>query len=391
MKIGVYFGGVLSDPKSGGGYTFQYSLLQAIKRSHSTHEFVILDSLQKNLSTPQDSLLKKAALKCLRYFDTREVQKKYKSLLNRAVLENNIDMVWFVTPAHQFVEVPYLYTVWDLQHRHQSFFPEVSVTGSTFEERERHYANVIPRAAYVLSGNETAKREVMRFYGMSEQRVETLELPTPDFVFDKTLEQVDVIKKYDLKRPYVFYPAQFWPHKNHITLLYAIKQLKEQGSLVDLVLTGSDKGNLAYVQEIVATLGLHDQVHFLGFVSIPELVALYRNACALTFASFFGPNNIPPLEAFALGCPVIAADVDGMREQLGDAALFFNPRSLEQLAQHIQTLLNDYDLRQQLIVNGLQRANSWTCDDYVKKIIKILDEFAPVRRCWSSTQRYIHG
>src|SRR5207249_4800394 len=125
--------------------------------------------------------------------------------------------------------------------------------------------------------------------------------------------------KYGLRREFLFYPAQFWPHKNHVNLLLALDLLRgSAGVELDLVLTGSDKGNLNHVTKTAVALGLTSQVHILGFVPKADLRELYREAVSLTFASFFGPDNIPPLEAFALGCPVVAAAVPGSEEQLGN-------------------------------------------------------------------------
>src|SRR6202795_4272080 len=96
-----------------------------------------------------------------------------------------------------------------------------------------------------------------------------------------------------------------------------------------LVFTGSDKplfnyakqGNQSFVQERAHDLSLPDQVIFAGFVSREDLIGLYQQALALVYPSFFGPENLPPLEAFALGCPVIVARISGSREQFADAAV----------------------------------------------------------------------
>ena len=113
-----------------------------------------------------------------------------------------------------------------------------------------------------------------------------------------------------------------------------------------------------------------------------ELAVLYRRALALTYVSFFGPENLPPLEAFALGCPVIAADVPGAREQLGDSALLVDPTRPEEIAQAIRSLHRDPSLRQTLVERGRARAARWTALDFVRGVFAILDEFEAVRRCW---------
>jgi glycosyltransferase involved in cell wall biosynthesis len=129
-------------------------------------------------------------------------------------------------------------------------------------------------------------------------------------------------------------------------------------------------------------LGVREQIEYLGNVPMQQLAELYRNATALVYCSAVGPDNLPPLEAMSVGCPVITADIPGAREQYGDAAIYFSPTNEIQLAECIKTLLDNAELRKSLIEKGLQRAARWTSVDYVNSVLKILDEFAPVARMW---------
>ena len=96
----------------------------------------------------------------------------------------------------------------------------------------------------------------------------------------------------------------------------------------------------------------------------------------------FGPDNLPPLEAMALGCPVIASNVSGAKEQLGAAALLADPKQPEEIAFAINSLVEDATLRQNIIASGLKRANQWTTKDYIKEIFSTIDDFEAIRRCW---------
>ena len=109
---------------------------------------------------------------------------------------------------------------------------------------------------------------------------------------------------------------------------------------------GSDKGNLDYLKERTAEFGIVDRVRFLGFVKQSELLALYRHAMALTFVSYFGPGNLPPLEAFDLGCPVIASALEGVDEPLGGAAFYVNPDSASEIADAVVRLKKSKALRE---------------------------------------------
>ena len=121
---------------------------------------------------------------------------------------------------------------------------------------------------------------------------------------------------------------------------------------------------------------------FLVLCLVEDLIALYRGAFALAYVTFFGPENLPTLEAFALGCPVVASDVAGAREQLGDAALLVDPKDPSSIATAIKALYDDANLRQTLIEKGRVRAESRQQKHFVRGVFDALDEFEPVRRCW---------
>lgn len=415
MKVGVYLGrNIRSDAMagaSGGAFTFQQSILNVLKKYDGRHEFIVFSDdyedvgqkkfnsinvpvkfikLQRFVSESDEKFLTRLLFKIPRKIKRSNLCAKFDNALNKAVIDHKIELMWFATPAFEFVSVPYIYTVWDLQHRLQSYFPEVSVTGWTFEAREKRYGSVIPRATYVVIGNEEGRRELMEFYAIPEQRIKTIPMPVPSFAFDKNINTVD-LKKYKITKPFLFYPAQFWPHKNHILILLALKILKEKYNLdLDVVFTGSDKGNLDYIKNKAQEFDIISNVHFLNFVPIEVLKALYCNAFALVFPSFFGPDNIPPLEAFALGCPVISANFLGAEFQLADAALLFDPKNEHELALMIKKLHENSDLRQSLINKGELLVKNYTSEKYLENIIQTINEFVPIRRCWSSHEIYVH-
>ena len=100
--------------------------------------------------------------------------------------------------------------------------------------------------------------------------------------------------------------------------------------------------------------------------------------------TFFGPGNLPPLEAFALECPVIASDVTGAAEQIGDAGILVDPKDDQQLALAIKSLHDDPQRRATLIQRGKRRASAWTSDNVVNGMMSLFDDFAAIRRCWGS-------
>jgi glycosyltransferase involved in cell wall biosynthesis len=236
----------------------------------------------------------------------------------------------------------------------------------------------------VLVGTPTGKREVERFYGVGADRIRVIPFPVPATAPDEP--EGDALRAIGGKQ-FIFYPAQFWPHKNHVNLLRAMRLLVDDGRDLSLVLTGSDKGNKSFVAAEIAALGLADRVIDLGFVSRGTLEALYRGAQALVFPTFFGPDNLPPLEAFALGCPVLASDIAGAGDQLGEAALRFNPARPNDIAACIATVCDDAEVRGQLLREGAKIAAERSPARYVTQVQALLDEFRAYRRCWGAAYR----
>jgi glycosyltransferase involved in cell wall biosynthesis len=243
---------------------------------------------------------------------------------------------------------------------------------------------MLPSGTRIITGTQTGKNEIIQFYGVNPENVVVVPMPIADAELTMGREQpVDVREKYGVARDFLFYPAQFWPHKNHINLLLALDLLSQkEGMEFDLVLAGSDKGNLQHVTDTAAALKLTSRVHILGFLPKSEVRQFYRDAKCLVFPSFFGPDNIPPLEAFALECPVVAARVSGAEEQLGKAALFFDPRDPADMARAILMLCSNGELRAELVRRGRKLVETRTAQSYMEQMCCIFDELEPYRRTW---------
>ena len=394
MKVGVF----LEDfsPEVGGGFTIQddifRALLEIIDTTH--HSFVIFcrrpETVTPLLTTPRVEAIGFPGTFGQRVFSRAErglhsllESRKRQTRLEQLCKEAGVEFLWFVGAEAVQVDLPYMAIVWDLQHRVQPWFPEVSA-GGTWKHREKFYSEFLRRAAIIIAGNDAGRKEIQRFYQVTSNRIKLLPHPTPSFALNAQQgDTASVLKKYKLNNNYLFYPAQFWSHKNHVNLLLAAAALKSEHQLeFQVVFVGSDKGNEQFVRRFASQLNPFIDIRFLGFIPVQDLVALYRGAFALSYVTFFGPENLPTLEAFALGCPVVASDVDGVREQLGEAALLVNPRDPSSIASAIKQLHDDKALRQKLIQKGRTRAEHWTAKDFVRGVFIALDEFETVRRCW---------
>ena len=274
-------------------------------------------------------------------------------------------------------------TVWDLQHRTHPWFPEVSAMGE-WDGREVGFAAYLRRASIVITGTQLGAQQISRFYQVESERIKILPHPTPSFAIEcAKLPQHQLPPELDASSKFFFYPAQYWAHKNHAGLIRAFSKFDEGSEIkVKLVFVGSDKGNRAYLESLATIFGIADRVLFLGFVERKHLVALYQHAIALIYPSFSGPENLPPLEAFAMNCPVAYADFPGAREQLGDAALYFDPASELSIIEAIRHMYSNPTLRMTLAQRGLERAKRWSSRDYVAGAIGAIEDFSSIRKAW---------
>jgi len=140
-------------------------------------------------------------------------------------------------------------------------------------------------------------------------------------------------------------------------------------------------GNLAHVRRIAGELGLADRVAFPGFVPNGEIRCFYKQSLALVMPTYFGPTNLPPLEAFHLGVPVLYSDLPGMREQVGDAALRLDLNDPACLAEHLLSLVKTPGLREQLIARGHAALHA-AAAAHPNPLESIISAFATKKSCW---------
>jgi glycosyltransferase involved in cell wall biosynthesis len=303
---------------------------------------------------------------------------------------HSIDLVYFTSPsglALNLERLNYIFILWDLSHRDDPEFPEVR-DDREFERRDVLYNGTLTKAVAVLVDSEIGKINVVRRYGVDDERVHVMPFSPASGAQISEVEYesgyIDIKFKYELETDYVFYPAQFWSHKNHVYLLRGLKLLEESyGIRISAVFAGGDAGgNLEYVKKVAQELGLSERVRFAGFVPNEEVPYLYRQAIALVMPTYFGPTNLPPLEAFSLGVPVLYPDRPGLRDQVGDAAFLMDLNDPRSMAVHISSLINNPTLRGEMICKGKAVLVQYSDQHRLNILIKILDDFRQRRDCW---------
>ena len=222
----------------------------------------------------------------------------------------------------------------DIQH---VFFPEFFSRAELLYRRFA-YGWSLRKARTVIAISQHVKETLVERMEIKPERVEVVYLGLDHELFrpgDETRE------------PFLLYPANPWPHKNHARLFQAFERLRRDRPELRLVLTGTGLEKLV----------LPDGVAVKGRVPREELASLYRRASALVFPSLYEGFGQPPLEAMACGCPVACSTAGSLPEVCGNAARYFHPTSVDEMVEAISTVLDD---PQPLVEHGLQRAALFT-------------------------------
>ena len=255
------------------------------------------------------------------------------------MLKRNIDLVYFISPSRFALDLKKLNFIlqYGIYVTEIMSNLEVKLKGE-FENRELRINYAVKHAIAIIVDSEYGKENLSQKYNADRNRISVV--PFEPLIDIKNKKNIALSKRNDIKNckklsEYIFYPAQLWPHKNHIYIIKALSILKEQHNIkINAVFSGGDKRHKDKLISFAQKFNLLDNIFFTGFISNKELIALYKYSLALVMPTYFGPTNIPPLEAFNIGVPVIYPDLIGLRDQVGDAALLVDlndPSSLSNI------------------------------------------------------------
>lgn len=420
MKIAIYDDGTID--RRGGGFTFKNEIINGIENLNiNSNDQYYLFSWKSFRNTGSNHHLKNMkriaiqepillmflefikrslhqALKSI-FFRLRKENRKAiinpsinamnlfskirSRILERELLSCGINLIIYMEAQEILTcKIPFICISWDIGHLYAPFFPETNF--ENWELFEKLKSRALKRAVHIVVGTDIGKEQIHSQYRIPRNRISVIPFPTPIYLLsEKSKNLNNNHTSFDPENDFLLYPANYWPHKNHFLLIKAMRSLIIEKKMdIRLVLCGSDKGNKRFIKNLINEYQLNDHIYTFDFLERGELNFLYSKAFAMVFPSFMGPDNLPPLEAFGLGCPVIAAAVEGAQEQLSNNALLFDPFNPDDLMDKIIYLKNNKKIRDELIKKGIEKAGSWTSDDYVKSLISKAEKYRPYSRCF---------
>jgi glycosyltransferase involved in cell wall biosynthesis len=265
------------------------------------------------------------------------------------------DVIHFPSQSYVITSMPSVFNPHDLQHRHlPRFFPP-----RTIAWRETVYRAGCELSSVVAVGSQWVKDDVVRQYNVHPDRVRVIPCAPPT-EYTAGLDHADpeeIRTRYGLPEAFMYYPAMFWPHKNHLRLFEAMALLRDRDGLTThLVCTGTLHDDMrGPVTECIERLGLTGQVHLLGLVPRQDVPRLYGLARFVVMPSLFEAESGPVFEAWDMGTPVACSSVTSLPQQVRDAGLLFDPCSAPDIARCVASLWRDDALRQRLAATGTRR------------------------------------
>ncbi len=406
MRIGIFAASLGGGPSLTGVNTYSLALVESLYKYDTENEYVLILS---ELNRPfyehitENERWKKIFVKPILVEDFSVFKKIYRvapmflpfteylkfdytktgfvSLPLNII--NSLDLIHY-TVFHScssipfFVEKPFVVTLHDLR----LFYPEFSKKPTdklyfTHLTMKKIFKKVAQKSSKIITEVPFVKEDIIRFLNTSYQKIEVLVSPLPDIYTNRLsiIEDLSKVKaKYSLPDKYIFYPATLASDKNHERLLLAIKMLRDKGVIINLILAGSDNGMLGKIMAMINSLGLKENVKYLGFVPLEDLVSLYQLSHGVIVPTLFESVSLPVWEAMILGKPVATSNICGMPYQLGDLGIYFDPYDVESISNGILKLW-ELKVTETLSQNLKNRAQTMLDKKkYAESLIKIYKE-----------------
>ncbi len=361
IKLGVL---ALARPDSGGTYQYTLSMLQALHYMEGFEITVFGD--------PKNPDFAKLGYPIFRFTESRRQQltalmaHRMHIRLPDAFASQDLLLAPVYSLALLHTTRPFAYTLHDIQ---ENYYPE---NFSWWQRAWRYqvHSQLLQRAGRVICESQHVNTDITRSFGVPEERtVVIVAPPLRQFLTGETDDRLRAARvRLNLPEKFLFYPAQFWAHKNHLRLIEAFREVAAEVPDLKLVLTGKKRDEYDSVMSAIGKYGLGDRVCHLGYVEQDDLQAIYKLATALIMPSLFESVSIPIYEAFQVGTPVVASNVLAIPEQVGDAGLLFDPESVTSIKAAILKITVDPEAARRLGKKGHDRMSAMTRERYGQQL-----------------------
>lgn len=372
MKIGI--DARLYGPISKGIGRYLQELISNLEKMDQNNEYVIfLYSENFNDYEPKNPRFKKV-LAPYRWYALAE-QLKFPKLIKK----QGIDLMHFPhfnVPV--FYRKPFVLTIHDLI---LTKFPSKRASTKSFLTywiKNLFYRVVIKsalkRAKKIIAVSNFTKDDIVQQFNTNPKKIKVIYEGLSKFEIGEKSNDKSLILEYNITKPYILYAGNAYPHKNLEHLLLAFKKISKEKNL-QLALVGKKDYFYQNLQKKAKKLNLKDKVLFLGYLTDEKLALIYKNALAYVFPSLYEGFGLPPLEAMSFGVPVLSSNAASLPEILGKAALYFNPKDTDQIAEKIKQITEKEDLRKEMQEKGRKQIKKYSWQKCAEKTLQIYEDF----------------
>jgi glycosyltransferase involved in cell wall biosynthesis len=297
------------------------------------------------------------------------------AVAKRRILEDRIDVFWgtaHVLPLGLPSSVGKILTAHDLVWLK---YP------GTMSWYNRHVNSLLAepsmrQADRIMAISESTARDLQMLAGIERSKVEVIYHGTSQAYRprDRAAAGRYIATKFGVSEDFICAVGTLEPRKNLVTLLGAVRRLRDRRSWHHQLLVAGGRGwKESCIHQTVRRLGLFEhEVRFLGYVPEEDLPFLYSGAAVFVFPSIYEGFGLPLVEAMACGVPIVASDCSSTPEVVQGAALLVSPHQPEEFASAIARVIEDQELRVALVERGLKRARLFRWDTAARKVVRIL-------------------
>jgi glycosyltransferase involved in cell wall biosynthesis len=400
MKIAVIFDAL---PEGGGNYyqSLRSAMtLKKIENKNDNYEFIFI-SLEKI----SDQKLKEKKLKTI-YFEKVTSSKIYeyfykvdlfkpmleflkiKNPFTKFLKKNDFDIVIFLN-ASWLIKIcdglNFIMSSFDINFKLKNYFPEY-LNDRIYKIKDEILTKSCNQAFKILVDTERSKEELEKIYNCQPEKIR-IQPFSPYIVKINNLNDEELFKKFKnpniFKRKFIFYPAQFWSHKNHKYIVEALSILsKKYNSKINIVFCGGDKGTLKYIKALAEERSLNDQIFFLKFLSESDIYLLYKKCYALVVPTYVARSTLLLYEGFYFKVPVFYSG-DVLDKKLEKFVTTFDLNNYESLATKLDNSLKD-ELNIKDKVNAAHDYYLKNCNDekLMENYQEILSEYKFQQSIW---------
>jgi glycosyltransferase involved in cell wall biosynthesis len=345
--------------------------LETITAGTSHRMQILVESVE---SVGQDGLIQRAGFELVPCALMHSRRIWHPLMLGETARRLNSDVVFMPSPgAIGFKPVKLAVTIHDLIPL--LFADELGAQG--WRQMQRQYLSALRKADLIVTDSEYSKTDMVARFGFPAERIVVARLGLDSKMFrpmpaNERLHRL--LSRYGIYRSYLLHVGYWQPRKNLERLVRAYDLLRHRAPDFSFQLVLCGRRHLSdCLDRLVNELSLDGSVVLTGPVSDDDLTMLYQGASGFAMPSLYEGFGLPPLEAMACGVPVMSSDRSSLPEVVGDAALYFNPESVEEIAAAMERLCGDSALREQLVKRGLERVKQFSWEECARATLAALE------------------